>query len=146
MTAYPFDNRSHLRVVRPSLKRKRLLLAKSYFWRSLLVIVCGLAWIGILSINDESAFVQAGDVIFSLQGVFLMFLALVMALLSTLVATKATRFKDEALFAFLIFLMAGLAEVWGMKMRPVFLPATTMVIYVLAKIWIDFWLKAEKIK
>lgn len=146
MTAYPFDNRSHLRVVRSSAKSKKLLLAKPFFWRSLLVIVCGLAWIGILSINDENVFSQASEVIFSLRGIFLMFLALVMALLSTLLVNKETRFKDEVIFAFLIFLMAGLAEVWGMGMRPVFLPATTMVVYILAKIWIEFWLKAEKIK
>lgn len=119
-------------------KRKREILRRA-LWQSGLVLIGATTWISLFRINDPLAFSEAWKSMISIQGVFLSCLAIMAGIIShALVGNRQYRVVDEALFAFILIIMAGLAEAWGMGLRPAFLPALVMVVYLMTKIWMNY--------
>ncbi|NCN21937.1 hypothetical protein GW934_00390 [Candidatus Falkowbacteria bacterium] len=130
------------------LKKRRGSILKKALFQSVLVLTGAFAWIALFRINDPC--VLNDDVfksVISLQGVFLVFAGLIAGTVShILMSNNSSRIINEALIAFILIIIAGLIEAWGMGMKPAFLPALIMVVYLLVKIWMNYSDKTEFIK
>ncbi len=117
-------------------KRKKTNLLKKALWQSGLVLIGVTAWVALFKINDDLAFSEAWKSMISIQGLFVAFLAVVTGIISNLVIGQ--KITDEVIIIFILVLVAGLIEAWGMRLEPVFLPALIIIVYLETKIWINY--------
>lgn len=129
-----------------SLKRKKTSILRKALVRSGLVLIGAATWIALFRINDPLAFSEAWKSVISMQGIFLAFMGLIAGIVSYLLIDSRYRIVDEALIAFFLIILAGLAEAWGMGLRPAFLPALIMVVYLMTKIWMNYGNEIKLIK
>lgn len=121
-----------------ALKRRRTGILMKSLLQSAVVLTGAFAWIALFRINDPLALSEAWKSMISMQGIFLAFMGFVAGIISHILISSRYRIVDEALIAFLLIMMAGLAEAWGMGLRPAFLPALIMVIYLQTKVWMSY--------
>ena len=124
-------------------KKIKTIILRRALLQSGLVLIGATTWIALFRINDPLAFSEAWKSILSIQGVFLSCLAMMAGIISHLFIGKKNKIIDEALIAFILIMMAGFAEAWGMGLRPAFLPALIMVVYLMTRVWINYNTEAK---
>lgn len=118
-------------------KRKKTNLLKKTLWQSGLILIGTMLWIALFRINDNLAFNEAWESIISIQGLFVGFLTMATGIISNLVIGQ-NKIMDEVVITFVLVLIAGLTEAWGIGLRPGFLPTLTITVYLETKIWINY--------
>ncbi len=142
--ATPFKKYGHLTLKKSSVQEKKRRALKRALGLSFLVIIGALIWVTLFLIKDPGAIKEAWKVIFSLPSLFLIFLAIIIAIIMHLITKINTWLRDEIIVFSLLFIMAGIAEIWSTGMeRPTFLPVVIGSAYLTTKIWISFAKKSE---
>lgn len=119
-------------------KKKENGLLRKALWQSSLVLLGVTTWVVLFRINDNLAFEEAWKSIISIQGLFVASLAITTGVISNLFIGNRYRVMDEVLISFILILVAGLIEAWGLGLRPAFLPALMILFYLTVKIWANY--------